>query len=45
MYAAAAADPAESLYAANTTGTAGNFGWVDGFSFWIGLDDWLGWSP
>ena len=45
MYAAAAADPADSFYAANTTGTADNFGWVDGCSFGIGSDGWLGWSP
>ena len=45
MYAAAAADPAESFYAANTAGTADNFGWVLGCSFGIGSDDWLGWSP
>ena len=43
--AAAAADPAESFYAANTAGTADNFGWVDGCSFGIGSDGWLGWSP
>ena len=45
MYAAAAADPSESFYATNTAGTTDNFGWVDGFLFWIGLDGWLGWSP
>ena len=45
IYAAAAADPAESFYAANTAGSADIFGWVDVFSFWIGSDGWLGWSP
>ena len=45
MYAADTADPAESFYAANTAGTADNFGWVDGCSFGIGLDGWLRWSP
>ena len=48
MYAAAAADPAESFYADNTAGTArtaDNFGCVLGYSFGIGLDGWLGWSP
>ena len=34
MEAAAAADTADSLYAANTDGTADNFGWVDG---WMGV--------
>ena len=41
MYAAAAADPADSFYAANTAGTADNFG----CSIGIGSDGWLGWSP
>ena len=45
MYAAAAADTADSFYAANTAGTADNFGWVDGCSFGIGLDGWLSSSP
>ena len=45
MYAAAAADTADSFYATNTASTADNFGWVDGYSFRIGLDGWLGSSP
>ena len=48
MYAAAAADTADtadSFYAANTPDTADSFRWVDGCSFGIGSDGWLGWSP
>ena len=45
MEAAAAADTADSLYAANTVGTADKLGWVHGCSFKIGLVGWLGWSP
>ena len=43
--AADTADTADSFYAANTADTADNFGWVDGCSFGVGLDGWLGWSP
>ena len=46
--AVAAADTADTtayFYAANTADTADSFGWVDGCSFGIGSDDWLGWSP